>query len=56
MREVKFLAFCLVAAIGLWFWFAGIGALAESRYGFSLVALAVAFVCALQAMQLFDEE
>lgn len=55
MREVRFLGFCLVAGIGLWFWFAGIGALAESRYGFSLVALAVAFVCALQAMRLFDE-
>lgn len=56
MREVRFLGFCLVAGIGLWFWFAGIGALVESRYGFSLVALAVAFVCALQAMRLFDEE
>jgi len=56
MREVRFLSFCLVAGIGLWFWFAGIGALAESRYGFSLVALAVAGVCALQAMRLFDEE
>lgn len=56
MREVKFLAFVMVAGCGLWWWFAAIGALAESRYAFSLVALAVAFVCALQALYLFDEE